>query len=261
MPRKRSATHGGLAALALLCLGMAPALAQEAWRPKIPTAEAAPVDNEAELEQGWFPVIINPPKPVVINSSKSAEVSRPSSPTKSRPEQQESTQEQPARKLVHQSEAPSQEAAEKRPEAHPARSALAEEYCANIADAAADARFAWQKRTLSEMDAELQRRITVLEKRTAELREWLARRDAFVKKAQETLVSIYERMRPDAAASQLSAMDEETAAAVLTKIKPRLASAILNEMAPGVAARLTMTIAGAAKVNTSKDTERTGDKS
>ena len=59
---------------------------------------------------------------------------------------------------------------------------------------------------------------------------------------------IYARMRPDAAASQLAAMDEETAAAVLTKLNPRNASAILNEMPPARAARLTMTIAGAAKV-------------
>lgn len=140
---------------------------------------------------------------------------------------------------------PNQKPTEPRPE----DTKLADDYCTNIADAAADARFAWQKRTLSEMEKELDRRIVLLETRTAEYREWLARRDAFVKKAQEALVGIYARMRPDAAASQLAAMDEETAAAVLTKLNPRNASAILNEMPPGRAARLTTTIAGAAKVN------------
>ena len=46
-------------------------------------------------------------------------------------------------------------------------------------------------------------------------------------------------MRPDAAAQQLAAMDEETAAAVLTKLDPRIASIILNEMDRAQAARLT----------------------
>ena len=52
-------------------------------------------------------------------------------------------------------------------------------------------------------------------------------------------------MRPDAAAVQLAALDEETAAAVLTKLEPRTASVILNEMDPARAARLTATIGGA----------------
>jgi flagellar motility protein MotE (MotC chaperone) len=146
---------------------------------------------------------------------------------------------------LNTNEPPKSEAARKEA---PPKGSLAESYCANIADAAADARFAWQLRELRELDAELQRRIDILEERTAEYREWLARRDAFVQKAQESLVRIFSRMRPDAAASQLAAMDEETAAAVLTKLEPRNASAILNEMPPGPAARLTMTIAGAAKV-------------
>ena len=59
---------------------------------------------------------------------------------------------------------------------------------------------------------------------------------------------IYARMRPDAAAVQLAAMDEETASAVLTKLEPRTASLILNEMEPTQAARLTATISGAGKV-------------
>ena len=74
----------------------------------------------------------------------------------------------------------------------------------------------------------------------------MARRDEFSKKARDNLVSIYSRMRPDAAAAQLMAIDLETAAAVLTKLEPRSASLILNEMEAGYAARLTGTIAAAA---------------
>jgi flagellar motility protein MotE (MotC chaperone) len=133
------------------------------------------------------------------------------------------------------------------PEAADARSPR--EYCVNIADAAADARLAWQKKTLADLEQEIAKRVELLEAKTAEYQRWLARRDEFSKKAQEIVVTIYSRMRPDAAAAQLVAMDEETAAAVLTKLDPRSASAILNEMDPAQAARLAGTISGAANVN------------
>ena len=126
---------------------------------------------------------------------------------------------------------------------------LAREYCLNIADAAADARLAWQKKTLADLEQEIAKRVELLEAKTAEYQKWLARRDEFSKKAQENVVTIYSRMKPDAAAAQLVAMDEEMAAAVLTKLDPRNASAILNEMEATQAARLTATIGSAANVN------------
>jgi len=125
----------------------------------------------------------------------------------------------------------------------------AREYCAHIADAAADARLAWQKKTLNDLEQEIGKRIAQLEAKTAEYQMWLARRDEFSKKAHDSMVTIYARMRPEAAAAQLVAMDEEMAAAVLTKLDPRNASAILNEMDAARAARLTATIGGAANVN------------
>ena len=126
---------------------------------------------------------------------------------------------------------------------------LAREYCLNIADPASDARFAWQKKVLAGIEQEIAKRVELLEAKTAEYQKWLARRDEFSKKAQESLVTIYSRMRPDAAAAQLVAMDEETAAAVIARLDPRNASAILNEMDATQAARLTATIGGAANVN------------
>jgi flagellar motility protein MotE (MotC chaperone) len=128
------------------------------------------------------------------------------------------------------------------------KSARAEEYCTNIADAAADARFAWQKKVLTDIEQEIAKRIAQLEEKTAEYRKWLARRDEFSHKANETLLRIYTRMRPDAAAAQISELDEETAAALLTKFEGRTASLILNEMDVGKAARLSSIISGAAKV-------------
>jgi flagellar motility protein MotE (MotC chaperone) len=124
----------------------------------------------------------------------------------------------------------------------------ARQYCVNIANAAADARLAWQKKTLAGIEQEVEKRIALLETKTAELQKWVTRRDDFVKRARESLVLIYSRMRPDAAAMQLVAMEEETASAVLLKLDANVASKILNEMEPAQAARLTATISGAAKI-------------
>jgi flagellar motility protein MotE (MotC chaperone) len=124
----------------------------------------------------------------------------------------------------------------------------AKDYCVNITSAAADARLVLQKKELAGIEAEIAKRIVLLEEKTAEYQKWLARRDEFSKKANETVLRIYARMRPDAAALQLAALDEETAAAVIMKLEPRTASLILNDMDPARAARLAATIAGAAKV-------------
>jgi flagellar motility protein MotE (MotC chaperone) len=101
---------------------------------------------------------------------------------------------------------------------------------------------------LTDLEQEIAKRIAQLEEKTAEYRKWLARRDEFSEKANDTLLRIYTRMRPDAAAAQISELDEETAAALLTKFEGRTASLILNEMDAAKAARLSSVISGAAKV-------------
>jgi flagellar motility protein MotE (MotC chaperone) len=133
-------------------------------------------------------------------------------------------------------------------EALPPDATAVQQYCFNTADPAADARFAWQAKKISDMEAELDKRAALLETKTEEFKTWLARRDEFSKKAQEKLVAFYTRMRPDAAALQLAAMDEETAAAVLTKIDSKVASAVMSEMEPARAAKLAGIISGASKI-------------
>ena len=136
------------------------------------------------------------------------------------------------------------------PKASPARAkkpSLAEQYCLNIADEAADARMAWQARTIQSLSDDLTVKIEELEARTAELKKWMKRREDFVNKATGTLIEIYAKMRPDAAAIQLKTIDMETASAVLSKLKARTSSAILNEMDPEHAAKLATVIAGSAK--------------
>lgn len=135
----------------------------------------------------------------------------------------------------------------------------AQQYCINIANAAADARTAQQRKMLAGIEQEIDKRIAKLEEKTAEYQKWLARRDEFTKRAQEQLIGIFSRMRPDAAAPQLAASDEETAAAVLSKLDTRTSSAILSEMEPNQAARLMTIMVGAGKTAPDKSARVTPD--
>ncbi len=134
----------------------------------------------------------------------------------------------------------------------------AAQYCSNIANAAADARFARQAQTLKALEAEIDKRVAALEQKRAEYQEWLDRREAFLKKADESLVAIYSQMRPDAAAAQLTAMSDEAAASIVAKLQPRAASAILNEMDAAKAAQVASYMSGLTDRQTGKKPPTTG---
>lgn len=125
---------------------------------------------------------------------------------------------------------------------------LAERYCANITDAAQDARFSWQAKTIGDMEKELDERIAAINEKSAEIKAWMAQREKFLEMANDGLVEIYSTMRADAAAPQLAAMHEVTAAAIVMKLPPKVASAVLAEMEAEKAARMTATIAGAGRI-------------
>ena len=120
-------------------------------------------------------------------------------------------------------------------------------FCTNIKDVASEARAAFRLKKLKEVEKQIEDRIAALEEKSQEIKSWLERRENFIEKAQSQLVDIYKLMRPDAAALQISALDEMTAAAILLKLKPRTASTILNEMDPKMAARLASFVSYAAK--------------
>ncbi len=122
----------------------------------------------------------------------------------------------------------------------------AQQYCANIANIAADARIAWEMKRLSELETQLKQKISELEAKEAESKDWIAKREEFMKKAEDSVVAVYAKMEPEAAAAQLIVMDEATAAALLSKLNPRVSSAILNEMDAGKAAKLTDLMSGGA---------------
>lgn len=126
-------------------------------------------------------------------------------------------------------------------------------YCASIADPAADARHRHQRKELEELRSEIRSRIAKLERRIAEYKEWLSRRDQFVDKVRESLVGIYASMKTEAAAKQLTEIDEETASAVLAKLDARNSSAIMAEMEPKKAARLVQLIASVGTISDESD--------
>jgi len=125
-------------------------------------------------------------------------------------------------------------------------------FCKNVADPAVDARLAWQLRELEKAENQLRERIAEVEAKRAEYERWMALRDEFLKKAEASMVEIYSRMRPEAAALQIAGMADESAAAVLAKLSPRNSSAIFNEMDSARAAHLAELLAGMRRVDDGK---------
>lgn len=120
----------------------------------------------------------------------------------------------------------------------PSGGALAQAWCASIVDPAQEARAAWQAKKIAELEGRLEAQIIRLEAKRKEYLEWFDRQEEQRRKAEDSVVSIVSRMRPDAAAAQLAVMDEASAAAVLSRMNPRTASVILNEMTAAKAARI-----------------------
>lgn len=120
-------------------------------------------------------------------------------------------------------------------------------FCSNIADAARDRRYALQAKELETLQADIDKRMKALEEKRAEYEEWLKRRNDFMAGAEDGVVKIYARMRPDAAAERLAEVDVELAAAILMKLDSRQAGVILNEMERKAAAALTGIMASAAR--------------
>lgn len=127
-------------------------------------------------------------------------------------------------------------------------------YCAAIRDPAAEARFAWQANQLKSLEARLAETLKKLEERKAELQLLTDQRAAEVKQAEARMTDIFARMRPEAAALQLSAMDQGVAVAVLSKLPARAASAVLNEMEASRAAQLAEVMGGRRALPTSSPT-------
>lgn len=126
---------------------------------------------------------------------------------------------------------------------HPAPQNETQQYCSNIAAAAADARYAWQRKQLTDLQTQLKQQTAELDAKQSEFKVVLARRDEMMKKANDTVIGLYAHMKADAAATQLAALDSEMAASILSQLNQRQATLILNEIPPEKAARLVTSIA------------------
>ncbi|SDQ92589.1 MotE family protein [Pseudovibrio sp. Tun.PSC04-5.I4] len=115
----------------------------------------------------------------------------------------------------------------------------AKNYCEAVADQAKEARIAWQMRALFDVEQQMKAKIAELDVKISELRSWVKRRDDILRRAEGHVVDIYANMRPDAAALQLTALDDETAISILLQMKARKASSVLAELEAERAAYLT----------------------
>ena len=117
-------------------------------------------------------------------------------------------------------------------------------YCYNIADQARDARYLRQKRKIEQMERRLVELTERLERKRAEFEAWVKKREAITRRVTASMLKVYEKMEPDAAAQQIRHMEYAVAVALLTGMKPEKASAILMEMDPKIAGRLVNVIVG-----------------
>lgn len=128
--------------------------------------------------------------------------------------------------------------ADGKPLAPPEPGSDVERYCSAITDPAREARIAIQQKKLKELEGQIETRIDELEKKRAEYQVWLKERQDFLNSTSDIMTEIYSKMKPDAAAAQLVAVDRPAAASVLARLKSRAASAILAEMPAPVAAEI-----------------------
>lgn len=124
-------------------------------------------------------------------------------------------------------------------------------YCLNISDAATEARNSILQKMMKETEVKISDKLVMLETKTATLEEWVARRDNFMKSANKSLISIFETMRPDAAASQITELKVGLAAAIILKLQPKISSAIMTEIEPKHAAKITSMLTSAIDISDS----------
>ena len=124
----------------------------------------------------------------------------------------------------------------------------ADQYCARVGDIAATSQYAKQRQVLAKAQEDVEQRIKMLTEKSEEFKAWTQRREEFLKKATESLLAIYGKMKPEVAATQLVAMNQMTAAAIVAKLPPKAAGAILAEMDPQHAARVSSILAGAIEI-------------
>lgn len=132
-------------------------------------------------------------------------------------------------------------------------------YCEVTATTAERTRLEKDRRELAAAATEMEKRIEALRAATAQHKEWLDRRTSFQAQAQESLVRIYSRMKPEAAAAHMGEMDPLVAAAMLARMDAKIAGAILAEVEPSRAGRIAGVVAGAAELEVPANRHAAGE--
>ena len=115
-------------------------------------------------------------------------------------------------------------------------------YCLNISDKAKEARHAVLMKRLKEMEAVVDGKLEKMTGLITELRTWTEKRENFLARANDSLVQIFQSMRADSAALQLTEVGPVMAASIIAKLEPKISSAIMAEMKPDDAANITMVL-------------------
>ena len=125
-------------------------------------------------------------------------------------------------------------------------------YCINISDIASEARNSILKKKLESIELDVDKKLLTLAKKIAELEKWSRKRDEFLENVNDSLVKIFETMRPDAAALQFSEIGPVISSAIILKLDPKISSAILTEMSPADAAKVAIILTSAQDVKNDK---------
>ena len=115
-------------------------------------------------------------------------------------------------------------------------------YCLNISDKAKEARNAVLESRLNEMEDVVDKKIERMGSMIVELRTWTEKREKFLARANDSLIQIFQSMRSDSAALQLTEVGPIMAASIIAKLEPKISSAIMAEMKPDDAAKITMVL-------------------
>ncbi|MEM7289376.1 MAG: MotE family protein [Pseudomonadota bacterium] len=122
-------------------------------------------------------------------------------------------------------------------------------YCVNIYDKAKEARHVVLMDRLQGMQSIVDEKLVEMNQRIVELRTWTEKREQFLSRAKDSLVEIFQTMRSDSAALQMTEMGPVMSAAIIAKLEPKFSSAILAEMEPGDAAKITLVLTDAVDLN------------
>lgn len=128
--------------------------------------------------------------------------------------------------------------------AKPEEKPLVAQYCEVIVPQAAQALIDKKNAELDRIRQDLDQQLSEIKRQRQAIEEAERRQQASNARATKDLLAILSKMRPDAAAAQLAAMDETLSAGLVARLEPRIASAILNEMPPAKAARMADSIGG-----------------